>query len=217
MERDFPLMANSICPIPATAQAYSLNFTAIPPAGEDLGYVTVWPTGATQPTVSTLNDPTGTTVANAAIVPVGTSGDVAVYPSAETNLLIDVNGYFAPAATGGSSLVTLTPCRVLDTRSSSGAFTDELTIAVGNNAACPSIPTTATAYVSNATAIPVDPLGYLTLWADGGTQPVVSTLNAPNGVITSNMAIVPSTDGSVDAYASQETQLLLDVSAYFAQ
>jgi hypothetical protein len=34
--------------------------------------------------------------------------------------------------------------------------------------------------------------------------------------ITNNMAIVPSTNGKVDAYASGLTQLVLDISSYFA-
>ncbi|MGA3214040.1 MAG: hypothetical protein ABSD20_22275 [Terriglobales bacterium] len=72
------------------------------------------------------------------------------------------------------------------------------------------------AYVFNATVVPPGALGYLTLWPDSETQPVVSTLNALDGAITSNMAIVPSVDGSVDAYASGTTQLVLDISAYFA-
>ena len=38
-------------------------------------------------------------------------------------------------------------------------------------------------------------LGYLTLWPDGQPQPVVSTLNATDGTITSNMAIVPPARG----------------------
>jgi hypothetical protein len=45
---------------------------------------------------------------------------------------------------------------------------------------------------------------------------LVSTLNALDGSISSNMAIVPSTNGKVDAYASGITQLVLDISSYFA-
>ena len=47
-------------------------------------------------------------------------------------------------------------------------------------------------------------------------QPTVSTLNAEDGFITSNMAIVPTNDGSIDAYAYALTQLILDISGYFA-
>jgi hypothetical protein len=55
------------------------------------------------------------------------------------------------------------------------------------------------------------------MWADGQTQPAVSTLNAVDGFSTSNMAIVQTTNGSIDAYAAGLTQLLLDISGYFAQ
>jgi hypothetical protein len=64
--------------------------------------------------------------------------------------------------------------------------------------------------------VPSGNLGYLTLWPDGGTRPTASTLNAPDGAITSNMAIVPTSNGKVDAYASGTTQLVLDISSYFA-
>ncbi len=77
-------------------------------------------------------------------------------------------------------------------------------------------PATATAYVFNATVVPYGALGYLTLWRDGTDQPVVSTLNALDGSITNNMAIVPTNNGEIDAFASGITQLILDISSYFA-
>jgi hypothetical protein len=59
---------------------------------------------------------------------------------------------------------------------------------------------------------------YLTLWPQGGTQPVVSTLNALDGAITSNMALVPTTDGSISSYVyvPSTTYLILDMFGYFA-
>jgi len=78
-------------------------------------------------------------------------------------------------------------------------------------------PSSAQAYVFNATVVPTNgPMGYLTLWPDGQTQPVVSTLNAYDGFVTSNMAIVPNANGSIDAYADGMTHLILDISGYFA-
>ncbi len=68
----------------------------------------------------------------------------------------------------------------------------------------------------NATVVPTGGLGYLTLWPENEAQPVVSTLNADDGVIASNMAIVPTTNGSIDAFSSNSTQLILDISGYFA-
>jgi hypothetical protein len=77
-------------------------------------------------------------------------------------------------------------------------------------------PSTAKGFVFNATVVPSGSMPYLTLWPHGEGQPGVSTLNAYDGFITSNMAIVPTNDGSIDAYAAGLTQLILDISGYFA-
>ena len=119
--RSFPLLQSSCIPSGLNPNAYSLNFTVIPnPSRQPLGYLTVWPTGETQPVVSTLNNPTATVVANAAIVPAGTGGAIDVYANNTTDLLIDIDGYFAAPGTGGLSLYPVAPCRVLDTRSGNG-------------------------------------------------------------------------------------------------
>ena len=54
------------------------------------------------------------------------------------------------------------------------------------------------------------------MWPDPLQRPTVSTLNAIDGAITSNMAIVPNGDGKTDAFAAGYTQLILDISGYFA-
>jgi hypothetical protein len=54
------------------------------------------------------------------------------------------------------------------------------------------------------------------LWPHPGHQPTVSTLNAADGAITSNMAIVPNGDGKTGAHAQGTTHLILDISGYFA-
>jgi hypothetical protein len=209
--RSFPVQSSS-CGIPATAQAYSLNITAVPQG--TLGYLTAWPSGQPAPTVSTLNSSTGTVTANAAIVTAGSGGDVSIYVSNSTDVVLDVNGYFAPPANGGLSLYTVPPCRVLDTRDGAGAFSGILFVPVEGSTCAP--PGAAQAYVLNATVVPSDTLGYLTLWADGTAQPTVSTLNAYDGAVTSNMAIVSNTDGTINAYSTNLTQLIFDLSGYFA-
>jgi len=211
--RDFPILEAAACNIPASALAYSLNFTAIPHG--PLGYLTVWPTNQQQPVVSTLNAPTGTVTANAAIVPAGMGGEVSTFAYNDTDLLIDIDGYFAVVGQGGLSLYPLPPCRVLDTRPNdfSGTLSPPVDVL---SSPCP-VPSQAQAYVFNATVVPVGSLGYLTLWPDGISQPVVSTLNASDGAVTSNMAIVPAgNQGKVDAFAQGTTNLLLDISSYVA-
>jgi hypothetical protein len=217
-ERAFPILnAATTCNIPSTGvAAYSLNFSVVPHGS--LFYMTVWPTGGTRPVVSTLNDIPGQIIANAALVPAGSSGEVSVYPTNDTDLIIDINGYFAPTAPGGLSLYTVPPCRVIDTRSpgEGGAFSGLLNPPVDVQGSVCGPPATAQAYVFNAAVVPSGALGYLTLWPDGANQPLVSTLNALDGSISDNMAIVPTTNGKVDAYASGITQLILDISSYFA-
>jgi hypothetical protein len=209
--RSFPV--NTACNIPASATAYSLNFTAVPHGS--LTYLTAWPEGQPLPLASVLNAPTGTVVANAALIPAGTpNGGVSVFASDDADVIIDIDGYFAPPATNGLWLYTLSPCRVLDTRSSSGAFSGTVVANVVGSSCNPSA--AAQAYVLNATVVPSGPLTYLTLWPDGQSQPLVSTLNAFDGAITSNMAIVPTSNGKIDAYATNLTQLILDISGYFA-
>ncbi len=221
VQRDFPVLNSACIPSDVTPAAYSFNFTAIPyPAlGDQLGYLEVWPKDQ-QPAhpVSTLNNPTGTYVANGAIVPAGTSGEITVYPASDTDVAIDINGYFAASGSGGLSLYPTAPCRVIDTRKTGNGqpFTGTLTPPVNVVDSVCATPSSAQAYVFNATVVPSGYLGYLTLWPDSEGQPIVSTLNAADGWITSNMAIVPSINGKVDAYADGLTQLILDISSYFA-
>lgn len=211
-DRTFPILS-STCGFPASAQAYSLNLTAVPQG--TLSYVTAFPTGLSQPAMASLNAPTGTTTANAAIIAAGDGGSIDVFASNNTDLVIDANGYFAPMAPGGLSLYPLTPCRLLDTRRLPGGqpFSGENDVAAAGGVCGPPV---APAYVLNATVAPPAPLGYLTIWPQGESQPRVATLSAVDGAVTSNMAIVGASNGLVSTFVSNPTQLILDAFGYWA-
>jgi probable HAF family extracellular repeat protein len=219
--RSFPV-PESACGIPATAQAYSLNVTVVPQG--PLGYLTLWPTGMDQPLVSTLNSFQGSVVANAAIVPSGQDGAVSVYVTDPTDLILDIDGYFD--ATSGDSFYTVPPCRLADTRLPANSSTDTLHgPSMGDHetrdfpvlsTSC-GLPATASAYSTNVTVIPAGLLSFLTTWATGQPQPLVSTLNALNGGIVANAAIVPAgTNGAVSVYVTNKTDVVLDTNGYFA-
>ena len=211
--RTLPILA-SACNLPATAKAYSLNFAAVPSG--PLGYLTAWPTGQARPVLASLTALTGAVTANAAIVPAGTNGSIDVFASNITNLVIDINGYFAPMGVGGLSLYGVTPCRVVDTRLPAGAAPiSSLDVAVSASAC--GIPANAQAHVLSVTVVPSTPLGYLTLWPRGQKRPLTATLNALDGEITSNLAILPTTNGSISAFASNPAHLIVDIYGYFAQ
>jgi hypothetical protein len=86
------------CGLPTEALAYSLNLTVVPPAHPPFSFLSIYPTGGSRPPVSTLNwgaPGTSSVYFNAAIVPAGTGGAVDVFVSSGTDLIIDVNGYYA--------------------------------------------------------------------------------------------------------------------------
>ena len=149
----------SACGIPSTATAYVLNVTVVP--GGPLDFLTVWPAGQAQPTVSLLNSLDGRIKANAAIIPAGTSGAISVYPDAHTptDVIIDISGYFIPAAASGSAFYPLPPCRIADTRNADGPFggpslSGGQSRAFSVQASDCKVPAGALAYSLNITAIP---------------------------------------------------------------
>jgi hypothetical protein len=119
--RSIPMPTSTTCSIPSNAGAYSLNITVVPPG--PLSFLSVWPAGAAYPNVSTLNDPvSGGVVANAAIVVAGTSGAIQMVASNPTDVIIDINGYYAnPTDPNGNTGIGM------------GALTN-VTTAVGNTA-----------------------------------------------------------------------------------
>jgi len=210
--RTLPVLSSN-CLVAPTARAYSLNLTAVPQG--PVGYLTAFPTGASRPLVATLNDVTATVSANAAIVPAGVGGSIDVYATNYTDLVVDINGYFAPAGPGGLSLYIVAPCRVLDTRQVMAVpMVGPLDLNVLGSE-CGGTPS-AQAYLFDATVAPVGQLGFLTLWPQGAVRPRVATLNDMDGTITNNLAIVPTYNTAISAYATNGTQLTLDLLGYFA-
>jgi hypothetical protein len=81
----------------ALAGAVALNVTVVGSTASN--YLTVYPSGAAQPTASNLNFVAGQTIANMVIVKLGTggvnAGKITLYNNAGfTPVLVDVVGYF---------------------------------------------------------------------------------------------------------------------------
>ena len=209
------------CNIPPTAAAYSLNVTAVPTGA--LQFLSLWPTGEPRPVVSTLNSFGGAVVANAAIVPAGAGGAVSVYASDQTDVILDVNGYFEASGVVGYSFYAAAPCRIADTRRPTGEFggpsmfsdqTRSFPIALS---ACGTA-AVASAYSLNFTVVPSGPLAFLTAWPTGPVRPRVSTLNSYAGQVVANAALVPAgANGSVSVFVTGPTDVILDTNGYFAE
>lgn len=96
--RNFDLNSAPHCvTIPAGVEAYSVNFTIAEPVGP--GDLRAYPQGSPPATPTSVMNWSGSgaafAIANAAIIPAGTSGGITVQ-TAGTNahLIIDINGYF---------------------------------------------------------------------------------------------------------------------------
>lgn len=223
--RSFPVQQSS-CGIPSTAQVYSLRMTVVAPG--PLVYITTWPAGLAEPVASTLNDLNGGVVGNQAIVPAGsaTGGPISVYASNNTDLVVDINGYFAPPGPGALYFYPLTPCRIADTRSGSGftgLFGSPSLLGAATrtfpmlSSSC-AIPSSAQVYSLNITVVvPTGGhLNYLTAFPAGDAVPIASTVNAVTGGVVGSAAIVPSgASGAISAYASNPTDLIIDSNGYF--
>lgn len=221
--------------------AYAVNVTVVPIDNQPVWATSVWGASATPPPANTapafsnVNVYTGTDTANAAII----NGPLSVtaFTDVATNFVVDVMGYFAPASVApeGLSLYQLPPCRALDTRQTeaSGLQLPGQAIALSGESGLPcplpsGVPTPS-AFVLNATVIPTSALGFLTLWPYGPYEPVptVSTLNANDGYVTSNMAIVETGQQAIsptsfaqvimaEASTGTKADLVLDESSAFA-
>ncbi len=123
-------------------------------------------------------------------------------------------------STGGADFHTVTPCRLVDTRTSYPlqAGQSRSFLAAGH---C-GIPATATAVALNITVVNATGGGFLTLYPDNLSVPVASSINFSAGVTRANSSVVRlSTDGEgrVGVYPVVSeggvVDVILDVAGYF--
>jgi hypothetical protein len=210
----FP-QASQYCQIPAGARAYSMTITVAPP--NPLQFLTAWPTGESQPNVSSINSPSGRTLANSIIAPAGAStGGIDIFVLDTSDIIIDITGYFGPDdGQAGLSYFPVTQCRMHVSQ-----FADEQTKSIPvPSTGCAAIPPTAKAYLLNVTAIPGgSPMPFLTAWPKGGVRPNASMLNAFEGQTVTNTSIIPAgIDGGIDIYTYRKAMIVAEISGYFAR
>jgi subtilisin family serine protease len=203
--------------IPAAGvTAVVLNTTVTDPTAPS--YLTVWPTGQSQPNASNINFSTNQTVPNLVTVKVGTGGDVSFFNAVGSiDLLADVAGYYVDGTgSPGSTFVTLPPTRILDTRSTGGPIGPGVTRnlqVTGLNG----VPSTATAVVANVTVTGGTAASYVTVFPGSTAVPNASNLNFAKNETVPNLAIVElGTSGSLGIYNSLgSTQVIVDLQGYF--
>ncbi|PYQ34076.1 MAG: hypothetical protein DMF55_10265, partial [Acidobacteria bacterium] len=89
------------------------------------GFILIYPQGAAQPTVSTVNYVAGQTIANAAVVPLSAGGAVTIIAGVSgTDLVLDTNGYYSQT-TAGSRLASGEFLGIFGTRAGDGVIYGE--------------------------------------------------------------------------------------------
>jgi hypothetical protein len=225
--------------VPADATAVVLNVTMVNTTAP--GYLTVYPTGTSQPDASNLNYGTGETVPNLVEVATGTNGDVSFYASSQSNIVVDVEGYVSTTASSGAGAGLYdplpAPVRICDTRANnfstlSGANTQcngpgnsgERLSAGGTIsvqvAGIDGVPSNVSAVVLNVTVANPSAAGYLTVYPEGASQPTASNVNYAAGETAANRVTVPlssnGTPGRISIYSSSPTDVVVDISGYYS-
>ncbi len=127
--------------------------------------------------------------------------------------------------TAGLAFVPITPCRVVDTRDKTkfAAFgPPSLSAMKARTVPIPtsncSIPASAAAYEADFVVVPPagTSVGWLAAWQDDITWPGTVVLNAVQGGIVGNTAIVSAgADGGIQVMATNATDLVIDLTGYF--
>jgi hypothetical protein len=196
--------------LPADTSAVSANFTVDRPGGG--GYLTASNCAEANPSVSTLNFTPAGAVANQAIIPLN-GGDLCLFSSVPTDVVIDVNGYVSPVGT--QTFTPVPPTRLRDTRSTVPLIPGQvlrIPVAGGSSPA----PSTATAVAVNLTTTRSWGSGWIRAFPCGVAEPAVSTLNPRVGHDLANSAIIPTgADGSICVTSDVATDVLLDLTGWF--
>ncbi len=204
--------------------AVVMNVTVDSPTAAS--FLTAWPSGEGQPPVSNLNYVPGQTVPNLVTVKVGANGRVNLFNATGwVHVVADVVGYYTATPPGGGGRFTsLTPTRLLDTRTGEGAggvaapvpagqWIDLQVTGVGG------VPAQGVTGVAlNVTVDGPTGSGFVTTWPTGEPRPTASTHNFVPGLTVANLVLAKvGAGGRVSLFNSAgATHLIADVVGYFS-
>jgi subtilisin family serine protease len=188
--------------VPSTPTAFgaaSLNVTAVGAAAP--GFLTVYPCGQPQPTVSSLNYVTSVPVANKVIAAVPADRRVCIFSLSATDVVVDMDGWLTP----NQPFHAVIPLRALDTRATSGPVTD-IHVQVA--------PPGSSGAVVNLTITDAREPGYATLYPCGGL-PLVSNVNFLAVTAAAGAGVVPVDNaGEVCVHVSTPADVIVDVAGW---
>ena len=206
--------------VPADATSVVLNVTAYQP--DRAGFVTVYPWGSAQPNTSNVNMADNRTIVpNLVTAKVGVWGNIVLYASVGTHLIVDLFGYYVPATTSraGRFVPADAPRRVLDTRRTTAVPADGR-VNVPIPTEVPFAAEGVEGLVFNVTAVDskvrANGFAFWTAVPAGAGLPETSNLNVLRvGQTIANQVIVRPNANGVDFYSYAGGNLIVDYMGYY--
>lgn len=178
--------------LPASTTAVVLDVTAVLPSTPS--FLTIWPDGAARPVAASLTWAARQVVSNRVVVGVSAGGKIDLRNAGgTTNLVIDLNGYFATTG-GGSGFFPINPTRICDTRKIGPGVAANAcnnggagTLAAGQAVAVHAVGNNVGAVVATVTVAGPSAGRYLTDYPAQTTRPVAPDLFWTAGQTTGNL------------------------------
>ncbi len=198
--------------VPTTGvTAVVLTVSVVNPSAD--GKLTVYPDGAARPNVANLLLNPSTNASNTVVVPLSSAGKVAIYLTTASDVLVDVDGYYATAgsSTGGTLYYPTTPT-VLDSYDATAGTTRTTQVAGAGT-----VPLDATSVVLGVSATNPTRDGPLVSWPGGAPMPGSETLFLEAGIDATNLAMLPlDNSGAVKTWIrSGAARVSLSVVGYY--
>ena len=197
--------------IPADATAISANFTGV--GAPAAGYLTASNCAEVDPSFSTLNYEANDGVPNQAIIPLD-RGDLCLFSSEATDIVIDINGYVSPNST--QVFIPVAPQRIFDSRPSGQPLRAGQVLRVAVEGGASPAPSDAVAVAVNLTGVLPDETGWIRAFPCDVAEPSVSSLNPRVGRARANSAIVPTAaDGTICLTSNVNSHVIIDITGWF--
>jgi glucose/arabinose dehydrogenase len=195
-----------------------------------VGYVRLWGTQALRPLTSSLNaDASGTVAANAAIVPLDSSGAFMLESSMTSRIIVDVMAWLddGPGAVSAGRFLALAPQRLVDTRLAAGTALesgsdnpfsrsgDEIEFDADGRLGVPADGTASAVVISVGAISGSGPGGFVGAFPTGSTWSTTSNVNIVGTDVRANMIVVPlGTGGHVSLKTLNIADVVVDVLGY---
>ena len=211
--------------IPANAMALVGTATTVESGG---GHFTLYPSDIAKPNSANSNFAANQILNSLFTVRLGASdGAFKIFVSSDTDIVVDITGYYAPPSASGLYFHPLPkPVRLLDTRPGASACFmpgamlqgDSTTSQIGTTT-CDGvlIPAGAQALTGNATTVSPQANGFLTLYPADAARPLIASANFQPGInLNSPFMVGLSPSGQFNIYVASTTDLVVDVTGYYS-